>query len=76
MSSRCLNDDSLGPVVQGCRDDFDFTLRFERIFLAIIPAAVFIALSLPRIAYLSRKPRIVGAKSVQTIKLVREPVIN
>ncbi|WYZ35872.1 hypothetical protein EsH8_X_000519 [Colletotrichum jinshuiense] len=69
MSSRCLNDDSLGPIVQGCRDDFDFTLRFERIFLAIIPAAVFIALSLPRIAYLSRKPRIVGAKSVQTIKL-------
>ncbi|GKT51184.1 ABC transporter fum19 [Colletotrichum spaethianum] len=69
MSSRCLNDDSLGPGVQGCRGDFDFTLRFERIFLAIIPAAVFAALSLPRIAYLSRKPRIVGAKTVQTIKL-------
>ncbi|CCF42960.1 ABC transporter [Colletotrichum higginsianum] len=69
MSSRCLNDDSLGPGVQGCRGDFDFTLRFERIFLAIIPAAVFAALSLPRIAFLSRKPRIVGAPTVQTIKL-------
>ncbi|KAJ0326928.1 hypothetical protein COL5a_006483 [Colletotrichum fioriniae] len=69
MSSRCLNDDSLGPSVQGCRGDFDFTLRFERIFLAIIPAAVFIALSLPRVACLARKPRIVGAKTFQTIKL-------
>ncbi|KAL3293563.1 ABC transporter [Colletotrichum asianum] len=69
MSSRCLNDDSLGPGVQGCRGNFDFTLRFERIFLAIIPAAVFAALSLPRIAYLARKPRIVGAKSIQAIKL-------
>ncbi|KAL0933869.1 ABC multidrug transporter [Colletotrichum truncatum] len=69
MSSRCLNDDSLGPGVQGCRGNFDFTLRFERIFLAIIPAAVFAALSLPRIAYLARKPRIVDAKSIQAIKL-------
>ncbi|OLN82360.1 Canalicular multispecific organic anion transporter 1-like protein 2 [Colletotrichum chlorophyti] len=69
MSSRCLNDDSLGPGVRGCRGDFDFTLRFERIFLAILPAAVFAALSLPRIAYLARKPRIVDAKTVQTIKL-------
>ncbi|KAK1838251.1 ABC multidrug transporter [Colletotrichum chrysophilum] len=69
MSSTCLNDDSLGPGVQGCRGNFDFTLRFERIFLAIIPAAVFVALSLPRIAYLTKKPRIVGAKTVQAIKL-------
>ncbi|KAF6809553.1 ABC multidrug transporter [Colletotrichum sojae] len=69
MSSQCLNDDSLGPGVQGCRGDFDFTLRFERIFLAIIPAAVFVALSLPRIVYLSRRSRIVGAKTVQSIKL-------
>lgn len=38
--------------------------------MAIIPAAVFIALSLPRVAYLARKPRIVGAKTFQTIKLV------
>ncbi|KAL2882737.1 hypothetical protein SGCOL_001948 [Colletotrichum sp. CLE4] len=69
MSSRCLNDDSLGPSVEGCRGGFDFTLRFERIFLAIIPAAVFVALSLPRVAYLARKPRIVGAKTFQTVKL-------
>ncbi|KAK2008949.1 ABC transporter [Colletotrichum eremochloae] len=69
MSSSCLNDNALGPAVQGCRGDFDFTLRFEAIFLTIIPASVFAALSLPRIAYLSRKPRIVGAKTVQTIKL-------
>ncbi|TDZ30419.1 ABC transporter FUM19 [Colletotrichum spinosum] len=69
MSSRCLNDDSFGPGVRGCRGDFDFTLRFERIFLAIIPAAVFTALAVPRIVFLSRKPRVVGAKFVQTVKL-------
>ncbi|KAK1590443.1 ABC transporter [Colletotrichum navitas] len=69
MGSICLNDDSFGPVVRGCRDDFDFTVRFESIFLSIIPAAVFTAVSLPRIAYLSRRPRIVSAKSIETIKL-------
>ncbi|KAG5794653.1 hypothetical protein H9Q69_006287 [Fusarium xylarioides] len=40
MSSTCLNDGSLGPGVQGCRGDFDFTQKFERIFLSIIPTAV------------------------------------
>ncbi|KAK1997544.1 ABC transporter [Colletotrichum falcatum] len=69
MSSGCLNDHSLGPAVKGCRGDFDFTLRFESIFLSIIPAAVFAVLSLPRTAYLSRKPRIVSGKTVETIKL-------
>ncbi|KAK2022803.1 ABC transporter [Colletotrichum zoysiae] len=69
MGSICLNDDSFGPAVLGCRGDFDFTLRFESIFLSIVPAAVFAALSLPRVAYLSQKPRIVSAKSIETLKL-------
>jgi hypothetical protein len=69
--SFCLNDDSLGPSVRGCRGDFDFTIKFERLFLAIIPTAIFVALSLSRVALLLQKPRIVGAIWLQFIKLVR-----
>jgi hypothetical protein len=57
----CLTDGSLGPAVRGCRGDFDFTLRFEHIFLAI---------SAYRIVRLSRSPRVVGGKLFQWIKLV------
>ncbi|KAF3807197.1 ABC transporter FUM19 [Colletotrichum gloeosporioides] len=65
----CPNDDSIGPSVQGCRNDFDFTLKFERIFLAILPATLFIALSTSRIIILVRRPKIVGGISFQCIKL-------
>lgn len=71
MASACINDDSFGPNVRGCRGDFDFTIRFERIFLAIIPTSIFIALSIPRIAFLLQKPKIVGAVWLQFLKLVR-----
>lgn len=67
----CPNDDSIGPSVQGCRNDFDFTLKFERIFLSILPATLFVALSIPRIIILVRRPKIVGGVSFQCIKLVR-----
>ncbi|KAH0437123.1 ABC multidrug transporter [Colletotrichum camelliae] len=65
----CPNDDSIGPSVQGCRDDFDFTLKFERIFLAILPTTLFISLSIPRIIILVRRPKVVGGVSFQCIKL-------
>ncbi|KAK4669961.1 uncharacterized protein QC763_207550 [Podospora pseudopauciseta] len=66
----CTDDASFGPSVQGCRGDFDFTLKFEKIFLAIIPAAIFIALSLPRIVQLHRKPGIVGGVILRYLKLI------
>ncbi len=66
--SGCANDDSIGPAVQGCRDDFDFTIRFERIFLSLIPTAVFIALSLPRAVHLVQRPAIVGGTVFQAVK--------
>lgn len=72
--STCVNDNSLGPAVQGCRGDFDFTLRFQRTFFAILPAAVFIALALPRIAWLAVKPRIVSGTLQQFTKLVGRPL--
>lgn len=66
----CLNDDSIGPAVRGCRDDFDFTIKFEQVFFSMIPAIVFAALSITRILFLSRQPKIVGGPVLQIVKLV------
>ncbi|KUI53479.1 Canalicular multispecific organic anion transporter 1 [Cytospora mali] len=66
----CVNDALLGPAVKGCRGDFDFTLKFELIFLSLIPASVFLAVSLPRLIYLSRRPIIVKGSVFRTIKLL------
>ena len=68
--SGCSNDDSFGPTVRGCRGDFDFTIKFEKIFFALIPASVFIALSLSRIVYLARTPAIATGALLRTVKLV------
>ncbi|KAM7204723.1 canalicular multispecific organic anion transporter 1 [Naviculisporaceae sp. PSN 640] len=67
--SGCLNDEALGPAVEGCRGDFDFTIKFETIFLSMIPAAVFIAVSLPRIVHLKRQPNIIGGDVLRWAKL-------
>lgn len=69
--SGCVNDADFGPAVQGCRDDFDFTLRFEKIFLSILPAAIFIALSVPRIVFLVRQPKVAKGLVWQLAKQVR-----
>ncbi|KAK1640158.1 ATPase-like protein [Colletotrichum phormii] len=69
MSSSCVNDRSLGPVVHGCRDDFDFTVGFEQAVLAIIPAAVLILCSLPRLFQLPQKQRIVDETVLLCLKL-------
>jgi ATP-binding cassette, subfamily C (CFTR/MRP), member 1 len=68
--SGCPDDDSFGPAVRGCRGDFDFTIKFEKIFFVLIPAPIFIALALSRIVYLSRKQTIVSGVLLRTAKLV------
>jgi hypothetical protein len=68
--SGCLDDESLGPNVHGCRDDFDFTLQFEKIFLSILPASIFTASSLARIILLSQRPAIVRGVFFQSLKVV------
>lgn len=70
MAPQCTNDDSIGPGVRGCRDDFDFTIKFERIFLSIIPASVFTTLSVARTFFLWRKKKVVNALWLQNVKLV------
>ncbi|KAM0566136.1 hypothetical protein ACHAP9_007633 [Verticillium nonalfalfae] len=73
MVTSCLNDDTFGPIVRGCRDDFDFTIRFQRIILAIVPATFFLALSIPRAIWLSQQPRIVSGVAFQYAKLTAAP---
>lgn len=66
----CFNDDGVGPIVHGCRHNFDFTLLFEQAFLSIAPSSLLVALATIRIAYLRRRPRIVGGKKFQILKIV------
>lgn len=70
----CSSDQSLGPAVQGCRDNFDFTIKFEQVFFSILPASIFVALSLPRIAYLAYRRALVGGPLLRSAKTVRSLV--
>ncbi|KAK1757136.1 P-loop containing nucleoside triphosphate hydrolase protein [Echria macrotheca] len=68
--SACPDDELFGPAIQGCRDDFDFTIRFEKIFFSLIPASVFIAGSLTRALYLyTRRPVLIGGNVFRYLKL-------
>ncbi len=69
-NTSCSNDETLGPFVVGCRDDFDFTVAFEDSFLSIAPSAAFAVFSLLRLVYLSRKRELFHARILQLSKLV------
>ncbi|KAK6854265.1 hypothetical protein PG995_009358 [Apiospora arundinis] len=66
--STCKNDDLIGPNVSGCRDDFDFTIKFELVVFSVVPAAIFVILALWRTLHLSRKPVIVNEPVFQLLK--------
>ncbi|PVH82350.1 ATPase-like protein [Cadophora sp. DSE1049] len=68
--SECRDDQSFGPDVRGCRDDFDFTVRFENIFFALVPSSVFVACSLIRIVSLLRNPRVLQSRVFASCKLL------
>lgn len=56
-------DNSFGPQVKGCRDNFDFTLLFEQSFFQIAPCALLL-LSVPlRASYLRKQ----NVKTLRTI---------
>ena len=69
-NSSCLNDDQLGPVVEGCRSDFDFTQSFERTMIWSLPSAIFILVATLRFIYVLKRPRIVSALYLQIAKVV------
>lgn len=66
----CLNDGTMGPVVRGCRNDFDFTVTFENVVFTLIPSAIFILCSLRRIQTLVHRRIVVGGSLFQLTKLV------
>ncbi|EGX44493.1 hypothetical protein AOL_s00188g161 [Orbilia oligospora ATCC 24927] len=64
-------DTSFGPVVQGCRDGFDFTFAFEQYFLSILPSVVGLLLAVPRVRVLrTRKPVVAKGGTLKGTKLV------
>ncbi|KAK9787168.1 putative ABC multidrug transporter [Seiridium cardinale] len=67
--STCSADNSIGPGVSGCRDEFDFTILFELVFFSLVPSVVFIILSIWRSILLLAKPTIVNAPILQLVKL-------
>jgi len=64
------NDQTLGPGIRGCRDDFDFTVQFEQLFFSLAPSAVFIFLSVWRSIALALRPAAVEAPRLWLGKLV------
>ncbi|KAI0602863.1 ATPase-like protein [Biscogniauxia sp. FL1348] len=70
MSTGCINDGEFGPAVQGCRDDFDFTIKFEGTILALLPNCLFVAASVLRIVHLAKRQEIVKNTALRNIKLI------
>ncbi|KAL7903374.1 multidrug resistance-related protein [Trichoderma sp. TUCIM 5745] len=71
-NATACGDGFLGPGVwaEGCRGGFDFTLSFEESILSVLPSALFLLLSIPRIAYLLRTPDKTKRRSAYTPKLI------
>ncbi|KAF2197592.1 ABC transporter-like protein [Delitschia confertaspora ATCC 74209] len=40
LNGLCTNDYTIGPVVRGCHNNFDFTLFFEEIALSVVPCSL------------------------------------
>ncbi|KAH8693633.1 ATPase-like protein [Talaromyces proteolyticus] len=76
LFSGCSHDNSFGPTVYGCRDDFDFTITFERIFFSLVPASLFIAIALVRVVSLAWRPQIVKGAILRWVKLAITLVPN
>ncbi|KAF2673292.1 ABC transporter [Microthyrium microscopicum] len=65
----CFSDNSFGPTVQGCRGDFDFTLRFEHVFFSIVPAICFWGVASFRIGLLARNSERILGGAFQILKI-------
>jgi hypothetical protein len=69
-------DIAFGPAVEGCRDNFDFTIAFEQYFFSIAPSACFLLVAPLRLYYLcSKQPRVDG-KGLRSLKLVRRLIFS
>lgn len=71
--SACSNDAFLGPPVVGCRNDFDFTLRFEHLFFSVLPASIYLVVATWRVFLLRKRPAVIAGSRFQYAKLVITP---
>lgn len=68
-------DDAFGPAVKGCRDDFDFTLRFEQYFFVIAPSVAMLLAGLARLYDLHpQRRKLVDALTLKWSKVVSDIV--
>ncbi|KAF1936055.1 hypothetical protein EJ02DRAFT_438797, partial [Clathrospora elynae] len=67
MRGQCAREDEdvFGPVVQGCLDNFDFTLLFEETILFVLPASCLILLALAW-----RIPELIRAEGVVRVSIL------
>lgn len=66
----CQSDNSFGPAIDGCRNNFDFTVLFEQIIFTLAPSCLFIVLSLGALTWKARVPIVVHAPWLLRLKLV------
>jgi ATP-binding cassette subfamily C (CFTR/MRP) protein 1 len=71
MASACdINDNFFGPIIHGCRSNFDFTLLFEQAILSIPPAALLLLLTPPRLRQLLKSREKTFPTPIRTSKSV------
>ncbi|KAJ5301233.1 hypothetical protein N7508_006096 [Penicillium antarcticum] len=78
MRGKCarVDEDVFGPVVEGCLDDFDFTLLFEETILFVLPASCLLLLALAwRGPELIRANVVVRSSLLGLFKLIIYPLI-
>lgn len=63
-------DDSFGPTVKGCRNNFDFTLLFEDAFLSLGPSILLVLIVPLRLAQLLKSTKKVNRGLLQLLKVV------
>ena len=63
-------DDVFGPVISGCRQNFDFTLLFEQSILSLLPATLLLLVAPLRLLQLYKASVKTRSASVGQIKLV------
>ncbi|KAK1635152.1 P-loop containing nucleoside triphosphate hydrolase protein [Colletotrichum phormii] len=61
-------DDAFGPIVQHCRDGFDFTLTLEQCLFTILPASLLILIAPLRFRYLGKLPYAVNGTTLRLTK--------
>ncbi|KAF2155055.1 ABC transporter [Myriangium duriaei CBS 260.36] len=69
-------DNAFGPTIDGCRDNFDFTLKFEHGFFSIAPSAAMILIGIIRVIRLqSRRRKLINAAPLKWAKFLSISVL-